>query len=114
MHALQSAHTSFEAGLVRILEMLGEERPVGENWHAALIRRVAMGIAATRPPILGPDLVDTAQTTRRFRHRAAHNYDNFEIREVEPVIEAAEKLAARLIVEVRRFRDMIDPPDAGR
>ena len=114
MHALQSAHTSFEAGLVRILEMLGEERPVGENWHAALIRRVAMGIAATRPPILGPDIVDAAQTTRRFRHRAAHNYDSFEIREVGPVIEAAEKLAARLIVEVRRFRDMINPRATGR
>jgi hypothetical protein len=41
MHALQSAHTSLESGLLRVLEMLGEERPVGEDWHAALIRRIA-------------------------------------------------------------------------
>ena len=47
MHALQSAHTSLEGGLLRILEMLGEERPVGENWHMDLIRRV--GAARAHP-----------------------------------------------------------------
>jgi hypothetical protein len=41
MHALQSGHTSLEGGLLRILEMLAEERPVGEDLHMALIRRVA-------------------------------------------------------------------------
>lgn len=44
MHALQSAHTSLEGGLVRILEILGEERPVGQNWHADLIKRVAKAV----------------------------------------------------------------------
>jgi hypothetical protein len=37
MHKLQSAHTSLEGGLLRILSMLGEERPAGENWHADVI-----------------------------------------------------------------------------
>ena len=38
-HAMQSAHTSLESALVRILEILDEEWPTGEKWHADLVRR---------------------------------------------------------------------------
>ena len=57
MHSLQSAYTSPEAGLLRILEMLGEERPVGENWHADLVRRVAAELPNKRPAILSRQLL---------------------------------------------------------
>ncbi len=81
MHALQSAYTSLEGGLLRILEMLGEERPVGENWHAALIKRVAAALPGQRPAILGERLARAADETRRFRHPATHNYDSFQVQE---------------------------------
>jgi hypothetical protein len=54
MHSMQSAHTSAEAALVRILRILGEERPVGEDWHARLIDRLARPVTGDhkRPELL--------------------------------------------------------------
>jgi hypothetical protein len=111
MHALQSGHTSLEGGLLRILEMLHEERPVGDDWHMALIRRVATALPDRRPAILSSALAEAADETRRFRHRAVHNYDSFRVAEIGQTIRAAETIAARLKTEVRTFRDAIDPPE---
>lgn len=33
MHALQAGHTSAEAAMLRILRILGEDAPTGEDWH---------------------------------------------------------------------------------
>ena len=110
MHALQSAHTSLELGLLRILEILGEERPVGENWHADLIRRVAATFPGRRPPILRSNLADAANETCRFRHRAMHNYDSFEVQQSSRTIEAAKALAGGLAAEILAFKTTIDPP----
>lgn len=109
MHALQSGHTSLEGGLLRILEMLSEERPVGEDWHMALIRRVATALPERRPAILSAELADAADETRRFRHRAVHNYDSFRVAEIGQTIRAAELLASRLKSEIQSFRQTIDP-----
>lgn len=110
MHALQAAHTSLESALVRILDMLGEERPIGENWHADLIKRVAASLPGGRPAILSARLAMAADETRRFRHRATHTYDDFQAGEAAPAIEAAEMLADELQAEIRAFKETIDPP----
>ena len=112
MHSLQSGHTSLEGGLLRILEMLSEERPVGEDWHVALIRRVAAALPERRPAILSAELAAAADETRRFRHRAVHNYDSFRATEIGQTIRAADMLASRLKPEIGAFRDAIDPPSA--
>ena len=109
MHALQSGHTSLEGGLLRILEMLSEERPAGDDWHMALIRRVATKLPKRRPAILSAALSEAADETRRFRHRAVHNYDSFRVAEIGQTIRAAELLAARLKTEIEAFRRAIDP-----
>lgn len=67
MHALQSAHTSFESALLRILDMLGEERPFGDNWHSDLIKRVGASLPGTRPAILGARLARAADETKCWR-----------------------------------------------
>jgi len=110
MHALQSAHTSLESALIRILEMIGEERPIGDNWHADLIKRVAAVRPGRRPAILSARLAAAADEARRFRHRATHNYEGFEIEEVVPTIDAAVILATELEAEILKFRNIIDPP----
>ena len=110
MHALQSAHTSLESALVRILEMIGEERPIGDNWHADLIKRVAAVRPGRRPAILTARLAEAADETRRFRHRAAHNYEGFQVEEVVSTIDAATVLANELEAEILRFKGIIDPP----
>lgn len=109
MHAVQSAHTSLEGGLLRILEMLGEERPTGTNRHADLIRRVASALSGKRPAILNAHLAAAADETRRFRHRAVHNYDTFQVGEATRTIEAAEILANQLPSAILAFRQTIDP-----
>jgi hypothetical protein len=110
MHALQSGHTSLEGGLLRILEMLGEERPVGDNWHADLIRRVSMPRPGNRPEILTKELAHAADETRRFRHRAMHNYDSFDVRECAQTIDAARLLSDDLVKAIGAFQRVIDPP----
>jgi hypothetical protein len=114
MHALQSAHTSLESGFLRILEMLGEERPVGENWHADLITRIAAVLPGRRPAIISPQTAEAATETRRFRHRATHNYDSFRVEEVSRTIEAANTLAGGLEADILAFRNIIDPPENER
>jgi len=110
MHALQSAHTSLESALVRILEMIGEERPIGETWHADLIKRVATVRRGRRPAILSARLAEAADETRRFRHRATHNYEGFQVEEIVPTIDAAVILANELESEILKFKNVIDPP----
>jgi hypothetical protein len=109
MHSLQSGHTSLEGALVRILEMLGEERPTGDNWHADLIRRAAAPISG-RPAILSESVAKAADETRRFRHIATHNYDNFRVESATPTIEAARQLVAAFAAEILAFKNVMDPP----
>jgi hypothetical protein len=112
MHSLQSGHTSLEGALLRILEMLGEERPVGETWHADLIRRASAPMPNSRPAILSPTLAQAADETRRFRHIATHNYDSFRVDAAKPTIDAARLLADGLIGEIATFKGKIDPAEA--
>ena len=41
MHAMYAAHTSAEAAMKRILDILGEDHPTGDDWHNTLIERLA-------------------------------------------------------------------------
>ena len=109
-HALQSAHTSLESALVRILDMLGEERSIGDNWPVDLIRRVAASLPGRHPAILSARLADAADETRRFRHRATHTYGDFRAPDAAPTIEAAAALAKELEAKIRTFKGIIDPP----
>jgi hypothetical protein len=110
MHSLQSGHTSLAGALVRILEMLGEERPTGDNWHADLIRRAAASWSG-RPAILSESVARAADETQRFRHIATRNYDNFRVEAATPTIGAARHLAAGLAGDISAFKRTIDPGD---
>ncbi len=112
LHAMQSGHTSLEAGLVRILNLLGEESPQGEFWHRDLLRRVCTAVEG-RGAILPPDLCDHADETRRFRNVATRNYDNFAISRAEIAVDSARVLAARLQDCLSEFKIGIDPSDNG-
>jgi len=115
-HAMQSAHTSLEGGLKRILEILGEELPSGPQSHADLVRRVSRPLALAgleRDAILTPEIERDVNETRRFRHRAMHDYDNFEPDRASPSIDAARRLQADLLPCIETFRNSVDPPDAA-
>ena len=112
MHSLQSAHTSLEGTLERILAILGEEPPHGERWHDDLIRRVSEALNVTgkeRSAILTGDIATAADESRRFRHRTMHNYDTFEAFKAEPAIAAARIIAASLRSAIEEFKAVVDP-----
>jgi hypothetical protein len=113
LHAMQSAHVSLEGALKRILEILGEEAPTGEQSHADLVRRVSRAVntpGRVRPAVLTPEVARDVDESRRFRHRATHDYDNFDPRLTAPSIAAARRLAVSLKPGIAAFRDHVDPP----
>ncbi len=114
MHAMHSAHTSAEVALKRILDVLGEERPDGEDWHEILIKRMAREMPGRkgRPPVISQTLASALQQTRRFRHVAAHGYDRFDTELAAPAMRAARIVSDSLEAEIERFRQIIDPDEA--
>ena len=108
MHAMQSRHTSLEAALVRILDLLHEDVPTGRDWHADLLRRVSHALM-DRPAILPPSLAQAANETRRFRHVAMRSYGDFDPARAQPAIAAAALIAHGLAAAVLAFRRQIDP-----
>jgi hypothetical protein len=52
--------------------------------------------------------------SRRFRHRAAHDYDNFDPALALPSVEAARRLAESLKPCIAAFREKVDPPTPSR
>ena len=108
LHAMQSGHTSLEAALVRILELLGEEPPSGRSWHADLIRRASRPSQA-RGAILDPALSAAADETRQFRNVATRSYDSFVPARAVFAVEAARRISAELKGAVAAFRRNIDP-----
>jgi hypothetical protein len=110
MHAVQSAHTSLEGGLLRILDILQEQRPIGDQWHGDLVRRACREIAGenARPPILSPALCEAIDETRKFRNLAVRNYERFQIAKALPTVTAARLIAEDLMGEIARFRKAVD------
>lgn len=108
LHAMQAGHTSLESALLRILEMFGEEAPIGARWHADLIRRVTRAVDH-RPPVLTGDLALAADETRQFRNVAARAYDDFDRTRAQRAVAAAGRLAAGLAGAMGDFRRVVDP-----
>lgn len=108
MHAMQSGHTSLETALTRVLELLGEQAPSGQSWHADLIRRASRAVDG-RPAILSPELASAADQTRRFRHVAMRSYDTLDLTLADPAISAANVLARHLPAAIAAFRGTTDP-----
>ena len=51
MHAMQAGHTSLESGMVRIMRMVGEVPPTGEDWHADVAKRNDFNWEDARRPV---------------------------------------------------------------
>lgn len=108
-HAMYSGYTSFEAFLERLLTMLREPLPVGRDWHAKLLERVAAELPESRPALIGDDLRAAADLLLRFRHVALHSYDRFDPALAEPSVVAAESFLELIDRDVARIKDLFDP-----
>ncbi len=111
MHAMQAGHTSAEAAMRRVLDILREERPTGEDWHKALIARLSRPLTGkyARPALLSREMATDLYETLGFRHRAMHSYGDFDPSKAKAAIEAAARLKSSLPAAVASFRDIVDP-----
>lgn len=111
MHSMQSGHTSAEAGMLRLLRLLGEEIPQGEDWHYKLIERLRRKTTGEneRPAFLSDGAAKDLHETRAFRHRVSHGYGDFDAKRASPSIEAAGRLADSLPAAIETFKRLIDP-----
>jgi hypothetical protein len=108
MHSMQSAYTSLEAGLERILELLDEEKPIGSDYHAALLRRLHLPIGGKRPAFFEEKLYAAVDEARRFRHVARKSYDDLDIERAQPALVAVKTIVAELAIAVSGFRQKLE------
>lgn len=110
MHAMQSGYTSFENALTRTMTLLGEERPVGADWHRVLVERSSRAIPSLRPPILPESMLPLVRRVRSFRHWAAHGYDEpFDPEEAGKAVSAARQLIDLMRPTFESFARAVDP-----
>ena len=109
LHAMQSGHGSAEAALLRILAILNEKAPSGEDWQQVLIERCSRPVPGNRPAILPKAVAEDLHETRRFRHRAMHVYDDFNPDRVGPSLEAVSLLVTTLPEAIKAFKTRISP-----
>lgn len=73
---------SFYTGLERIFELvvseIDQDRPVGLNWHQALLRLAATDVPKLRPALISDATRDTLDRYRGFRH-VVRNIYSFEL-----------------------------------
>lgn len=114
MHFMQCGHTSVEAALVSILEILDEQPPAkNDTWHVDLLNRIGREMSGqhARPAIVGADMLADLQETRRFRHMATRSYGRFDIARAEPSMAAARRVGEDLERLLRDFQVRMDPSD---
>lgn len=106
---MQAGYTSLERGIQRILNILDEALPFGDEWHSDLLKRSAMIIKNSRPAILSKETYKFADEARRFWYEAVNDYDDFVPFKSEKAIDAGDGLSKVLIFEVDNFIKVIDP-----
>jgi hypothetical protein len=113
LQAMQSGYTSLEGALERILEILGEEKPTGANYHADLLRRISREIPGSRPAIIGRELADAVDEARRFRHVARKSYDNFHLDGAASAVKSAALIRDRITAAIDSFRRRVEMGEDG-
>jgi hypothetical protein len=53
---------------------LGEGLPSGDDWHARLLRNMALDIPDLRPPFIDIETWNVLEEFLRFRHVVRHSY----------------------------------------
>ena len=111
VYVLQAGNTSAETVMLRVLRILGEEAPTGDDWLKKLIERLAKsnGAAHARRALFSPAIARDLNETRGFRDRAMRSYEDFKARRAEPALRAAERVVNSLAADFKSFRVRVNP-----
>ena len=109
--AVQAGYTAAESALKRIMDILREEQPTGEESHKDLIIRLSRPRtdAYARPALLTEEVAKDLLEAMRARHRARHSYDDFDAAKAGPTVAAIQRLVTSLPAAVVEFRKKVDP-----
>ena len=109
MHAIQSGHTSLEAGFIRIFKALGEplQHDV-DNWHEAVVDQAFSDVSG-RGTILPAEMFADVCETRKARNLAVRGYDSFDMGLARRTAGVAGRLSLALPGELQKFIRRIDP-----
>ena len=71
---LHSFYEGIETIFDKVLELTGEEKPSGHEWHLELIERMTLPIRQLRPEVISAKTAKRLGTFRAFRHKVRHIY----------------------------------------
>jgi len=108
LHAMQSAYTSLENGLLRILIVFDEARPTGGFCQKDLLSRARIQ-AGHRPPIFDETAHKHADELRRFRNLVMTGYSDLDLKHAVPAVTAAYHMSQNLVKLLSQFIELVDP-----
>ncbi len=106
------AYNAAEAAALRVARAF--ENTVRENggWYANLMRRMTLDIPGVRPPLFGPEALETLMELREFGHAFMHAYDMRVLPErIAELIPLVERAASQMRVAVRSFIASVAEPN---
>lgn len=64
----------FENLFRRVATAFGNQIADQDQWHSQLLRRMTLDVSGVRPPLISPDLYESLDELRRFRHLFRNAY----------------------------------------
>jgi uncharacterized protein YukE len=104
---------SFYSGLERIFELvatqLDEGRLAGTDWHAELLRQMAIDLEEARPAVLSKATMSELDEYRKFRHRIRSIYaTHLDPSRMEDLVIDLPEVWRQARQEIETFTDFLD------
>lgn len=71
---LHSFYEGIETVFEKVIDLTGEEKPSGHEWHMELLERMTIPIKRLRPEVISDETAKKLDTYRAFRHKVRHIY----------------------------------------
>jgi hypothetical protein len=106
---LHNLYMAFEHIFERVAETFENQIADKSQWHAQLLRRMALDVPDIRPPLIYQETLECLDELRRFRHvfRSAYTV-NLDQSRLNLVIDRARRLQALYPGDLARFRAFLD------
>jgi len=106
---LHSFYTAIEKIFEMIADAVDQSKPLGENWHQALLQQMASEIKLIRPPVISKTTRDELDDYRGFRHVVRNVYAfHLSPAKIAPLVESLPELFRRLQVELEGFLEFLE------
>jgi hypothetical protein len=106
---LHNLYTAFEHIFERVAETFENHIADKSQWHAQLLRRMALDVPGLRPRLIGDEAQECLDELRRFRHvfRSAYTI-SLDKERLNLVIQRAQRLKALYVTELADFKKFLE------